>query len=568
MSFESYCSIYNLGHRAVRDLLNYPVYVTEKVDGCVSLTTRILTANLEYVEAGSLKVGDRLIGFDDTLNDPRLRRSIVTAAQPIKKQCAIVRLVDGRLVTASLDHPWLVRQSPQNKGKKWVTTQELKPGMRIVSLPAWEEEKTWESGYLAGMFDGEGSLVRSGNQRVLSFYQRESDTLEIVAALLQIRQFECARSSRQRKVHYQRSGAIVIRGGWTNILRLLGTVRPSRLLAKAESCWANAPMNFIPDIAVDSVELCGEQEVMGLSTSTKTYIAEGLLSHNSQFSFGMFPPNQSFDGGLRVRSKGTEMLVDAPEKMFTKAVLTAKQLQHLLVPGWTYRAEYLAKPTHNTLAYDRVPTGHLILFDVSTDDQGWLDPDALNFEADRLGLECVPVLWRPGMQSNDLTLERLRYILDNTTSVLGGQLIEGVVIKPLVELYGIDKKTLMGKFVSERFKEAHKQAWKVTSPASGDILDQLTQTYRVEARWMKSIQHLREAGLLQDMPQDIPALIIEVQKDLGKEEKENIERLLWKWAIPHLSRAVVKGLPEFYKTKVLLPAQFEKEDKEEVVAAE
>lgn len=290
----------------------------------------------------------------------------------------------------------------------------------------------------------------------------------------------------------------------------------------------------------------------------------------SQFSFGLFPITaedyeaKTFYGepipvpgfglcSLRVRSKGAQMNPDAPEKMFTKAVASVKERLHLLHVGWTYRCEYLAKPQHNTLAYDRVPNGHLIGFDVSTGDSEWLDPHAKRQEFERIGLECVPVL---GVSVSGL--ETLRSIIDTTTSVLGGQLIEGIVIKPSVELYGPDKKTLMGKFVSERFREAHKQAWKETSPQSGDILDKLIKTYKVEGRWMKAAQHLREAGLLEDSPRDIPKLMIEVQKDTGKEEKEEIQKLLWKWAGPHIMRGIVKGLPEWWKNE-LLKKQFEGE---------
>ena len=196
----------------------------------------------------------------------------------------------------------------------------------------------------------------------------------------------------------------------------------------------------------------------------------------SQFSFGMF---RADDGDLgpdyetRVRSKGAIMVTEAPEKMFNKAVETAKRIcspeaiaagvgAH---PGWTYRCEYLAKPKHNTLAYDRHPVGHLIGFDVSTGDQEWLDPLEKLREFQRIGLECVPMLARGGGDTSAISMAQLRDILDTTRSVLGGQLIEGVVIKPFrCEVYGPDHKTLIGKFVSERFKEAHREAWKVTSP--------------------------------------------------------------------------------------------------------
>ena len=325
-----------------------------------------------------------------------------------------------------------------------------------------------------------------------------------------------------------------------------------------------------------SIYNLGHRAVRNLLT-VPHYIEEKV--DGSQFSFGLIevrqdPMQQLAEGRepeweLVVRSKGAVMLADAPEKMFSKAVATAKRLASPealaagvgLHPGWTYRAEYLAKPNHNTLRYDRVPTGNLILFDVSTGDNEWLDPIAKAQEAARIGLECVSTLWQwePHYARPLTRLEDLRDILDHTQSVLGGQLIEGVVVKPLVELYGPDKKTLMGKFVSERFKEAHKHAWKVTSPNSGDILDRLAQTYTVEARWMKAVQHLREAGQLTDSPKDIGLLIPEVAKDLGMEEKADIQRVLWKWAWPHLQRAVTKGLPEWYKNE-LLRKQFETEE--------
>lgn len=64
----------------------------------------------------------------------------------------------------------------------------------------------------------------------------------------------------------------------------------------------------------------------------------------SQFSFGKFPIQVGDNGEiidvgyeLKVRSKGATFPVDAPEKMFSKAVETVKSIQHLLKPGWTYR---------------------------------------------------------------------------------------------------------------------------------------------------------------------------------------------------------------------------------------
>jgi hypothetical protein len=312
-----------------------------------------------------------------------------------------------------------------------------------------------------------------------------------------------------------------------------------------------------------SIYNLGHRAVRDLLT-VPHYVEEKV--DGSQFSFGLFEAEDAMTGPsheLRIRSKGAVMITDAPEKMFSLAAESVNERQHLLHPGWTYRAEYLRTPKHNTLAYDRVPKGNLILFDVSTGEEEYLGPEEKRVEAERIGLECVPMLY---ITEDGSTLERFREIIDNTVSVLGGQKIEGIVVKQLGPdyLYGQDKKALIGKFVSERFKEAHVGAWKESNPGSGDILLQLGKKYCTQARWMKAVQHLREAGTLTDSPKDIGPLMIEIQKDMGKEEKEAIQRDLWRWAYPHITRAATRGFPEFYKME-LLRRQFEHDGGEMVL---
>lgn len=267
----------------------------------------------------------------------------------------------------------------------------------------------------------------------------------------------------------------------------------------------------------------------------------------SQFSFGV-----DEEGELHVRSKGAVMIVGAPEKMFQCAVDVVKELKPLLRPGWTYRAEYLQKPKHNSLAYDRIPEKHLILFDVNTGEESYLPFMQKFHEAKRLGLECVALLG-----SGQPTLADLRQVIDNTPSVLGGQKIEGVVIKPQeYNLFGQDKKVLMGKFVSERFKEIHAGEWKKTNPTRGDIVDSIVEAFKTDARWHKAVQHLREAGKLDNSPKDIGALIKEVQSDIQKECVDEVKERLYKFAMPIILRRVTGGLPEWYKEQ-LMKLQFE-----------
>ena len=265
----------------------------------------------------------------------------------------------------------------------------------------------------------------------------------------------------------------------------------------------------------------------------------------SQFSFG-----RDESGVLFVRSKGAVMEPSAPEKMFAKAVdsISGRDLH----PGWTYRGEYLQKPKHNTLCYSRVPNGNIIIFDINTGEEEYLDYFAKKAEAERIGLECVPLLYSGVVDSPQM----LRDLLDRE-SVLGGQKIEGVVVKPTAHnLFGPDKKCLYAKFVSEAFKEIHGKEWRKSNPTNGDILEQLGDRYLTHARWNKAAQHLRERGEIEDSPRDIGALLKEVPLDIEKERADDIKERLYAWAWPHIRRKVTRGLPEWYKQQ-LLNKQFE-----------
>ncbi len=267
----------------------------------------------------------------------------------------------------------------------------------------------------------------------------------------------------------------------------------------------------------------------------------------SQFSFGV-----TESGEIMARSKGAILIPDAPEKMFTRALESVKERAGKLTPGWTYRGEYLRSPKHNSLAYQRIPDGNIIIFDINTGHEEYLPYEAKKAEAERVGLECVALIHTGFITSAAQFAEFLE-----RDSVLGGVRIEGVVVKPRdYNLFGLDKKVLMAKFVSEHFKEVHAKEWKVTNPTHSDVLVTIGQQYATEARWRKAIEHLRDSGKLEGSPRDIGTLVKEVPADVRKECEEEIKDQLFKWAWPSIQRMAIRGLPEWYKTR-LAESQFE-----------
>lgn len=262
----------------------------------------------------------------------------------------------------------------------------------------------------------------------------------------------------------------------------------------------------------------------------------------SQISFGRF------EGELRARSKGASLNIEYPEQMFSEAIEVIKTLD--LVGGWTYRAEYLKKPKHNVMAYDRIPTKHLIVFDINIGEEQYLCYEDKKNEAARLGLETVPLMFSGRIEDPASIVALLQ-----TTSILGGQKVEGIVIKNYSR-FGLDKKVIMGKYVSEVFKEVHGAEWKEANPTKTDIVAHLIASYKTPARWNKAIQHLKESGRLTNSPKDIGLLIKEVQEDIEAEEKEEIKNKLYANVISHIKRGVVGGLPEYYKEQ-LMKEQFQ-----------
>jgi hypothetical protein len=268
----------------------------------------------------------------------------------------------------------------------------------------------------------------------------------------------------------------------------------------------------------------------------------------SQVSFGRF------DGELKIRSKNKEIdLTGSIEKMFSKAVEVIKTLD--LKDGWTYRGEYLQKSKHNTLAYERIPKNNIIIFDINTDTENYMKYDDVLIEADRIGLETVPCFSISKIDS----IDKVKGLLE-CNSILGGTKIEGIVFKNYKK-FGRDKKVLMGKYVSEAFKEIHGKEWKRNNPGTGDIISDIGKELKTDARYEKAIQHLKESGNLTNTPKDIGLLIKEIREDIKNEASEYIKDKLYKYAIDKILRISTGGFPEWYKNR-LAENQFEEETKE------
>lgn len=260
----------------------------------------------------------------------------------------------------------------------------------------------------------------------------------------------------------------------------------------------------------------------------------------SQLGFGIV------DGQLIVRSKGKEQNLDNPDKMFTLAVEYVKSIKDKLSEGVFYYGEYLEKPRHSTLAYDRVPRNNIALFGVSYGGE-FRSYEYIENEANKLGVDVVPLIYK-GKSSPEHVLELVK-----GDSYLGGQEREGVVVKAYKSWQWMHLvfSVMAGKYVTEKFKEVHRKDWRLNNTGKGKF-EAMADQYATVPRWNKAIQHLREAGTLEASPKDIGNLIKEIRRDITEEEKENIKVQLWAIFGDDVLRNSVKGFPEWYKEQLLM----------------
>lgn len=264
----------------------------------------------------------------------------------------------------------------------------------------------------------------------------------------------------------------------------------------------------------------------------------------SQLGFG------KVNGRLFVRSKGRELDLDNPDGMFEKAVEYVKSIEDKIPDNCTFYGEYLQKPKHNTLAYQRIPKNHIALFGVyNYETKEFHRYSHIQDWADKLGVDSVPVL-----KVGKCNPEEVLKLVENKVSYLGGQNIEGVVVKaykPWLFLNQIPLSVMSGKYVTEKFKEVHSRTWKQENTGKGK-LEMAVSRYKSEARWNKSIHHLRDDGRLTGTPKDIGPLIKEIKEDVVNEEKEAIKDQLWGIYGDQFTRAATEGFPEWFKSKLAL----------------
>ena len=271
---------------------------------CVEISTPVLTQDLKWVPVGDLRVGDKIVGFDegrspfDRCRDEngvwksktersgrKVKSAVVTEHTIETKPCVEVTLSNGDKVITTKDHYWLGRAEKDNN-LRWYKSENLRVGQRIYKYcNVWETDNSYEAGWLSGFISGEGTLKKASSSCVSSieFCQRPGSTWEQALGFCDKVGIPLGAERSPRKGGLGKGDVLytgTIGGKWKT-LEYLGRLQVRRMIDKIEwDKFGGLKGQNIEDVTVVSVTDVGEKQVAVMGTSTSTFIAAGYAMHN------------------------------------------------------------------------------------------------------------------------------------------------------------------------------------------------------------------------------------------------------------------------------------------------
>jgi hypothetical protein len=281
---------------------------------CLDPATRVLTTDLTWKPIGEVEAGDTLIGLDEYAPGPellkgdlflfgkrpqrKLRTTTVLKTWRTRDKAYRITFADGSSVTCSGTHRWFsgnrwrsIYAAPDAHGPH--TMLKAGDGIRWIVDP-WDQDESWEAGWLAGIYDGEGTFLGRGRDRQefsLSVAQNPGQVLDNILSVLKDKGFSPVRYKRTHKP--DKNGTTSICEQWyvTNLdecLRLVGQIKPLRFYSRRHQLWeGRAPHGSLERSktkTIISIESLPKQDLVDIETTTGTFIAEGLVSHNSAWA--------------------------------------------------------------------------------------------------------------------------------------------------------------------------------------------------------------------------------------------------------------------------------------------
>ena len=291
---------------------------------CLAPHHRVLLEDLTWKRIGDMLPGDRVVAVDESIGDSgvtasgrqtcrRFKTATVEAVAWHRKPTLEVTLESGRRLTVTADHRMLFLQ----RGGTYTLWREMgqaKVGdcIRSAFRAPPNGELTYEDGWFAGIIDGEGN--RSSFQKEspsVAVHQVAGYVLDRIKAYLEglgIRYYETIDIRRPgndsklgnkdcHRLEVGRSADLVylMNRCLTSRIKFSSADFDGRKIGGNRSAEGEGKQESWDRIV--SIEPGETIEVVDLQTSAKTYIVDGLVSHNSTYIGARFYHRTSMNFG-------------------------------------------------------------------------------------------------------------------------------------------------------------------------------------------------------------------------------------------------------------------------------
>lgn len=290
---------------------------------CVSSNTKILKNNLDWVKAKDLKIGDELVGFEENaVGTRKYKKSIVTGHEIKKAITYRVFFDDTSYVDVTEDHQWL-GLAPKDNQYRWRKTSELSVGYRMPKpFNVWEEKQDYNSGYLAGIIEADGSITKD-NYYGISIYQSQSKNKDIFDKIIKTLDEEDINynidnieTSKIISTTYKGQEGVIQNQIDTNdnVIRILGSSNDKieyigkYNIQKGKRNFCANNMGYLK-VPVDRLRVITniiklqEEDIVVMQTSEKTFIANGYLMHNCDRYDTKFLTTRALKHGIKALPK-------------------------------------------------------------------------------------------------------------------------------------------------------------------------------------------------------------------------------------------------------------------------
>jgi predicted phage terminase large subunit-like protein len=279
----------------------------------------ILMGDLSLKRIDEVSVGDEIMGWSKKEGGrTRIHRTTVEEVYKYRAKVVKITLDSGEVIRCTPDHKWWTQRYEKNRAE-YIAANVGTPLARVCpsNIPHLTLEESRMAGWLAGFFDGEGSVsvcAKDGKGKYnpsyqIHFYQTAEQNLPICEKLeqaLNMFKFDYTMNetpSRQNKIgasgrvgQKSRTYTLVNKQHSLGVAqKFINIVKPVKWVDRIQAMAEGS--KFVKQWEkVISIEPDGEDDVYALTTGTGNYVVWGLASSNSASQFQQSPSPRG--GGL------------------------------------------------------------------------------------------------------------------------------------------------------------------------------------------------------------------------------------------------------------------------------